>query len=133
MKIKFFALWDSKVHWAFFHKNHITLIKSSADELLKHSNEEILQIFIDELIQFFPELRNELTRIKLTKQDYRLIKEKRSTFLSDLNSIKERPQLKTRFKNLFLAGDYVNTGYPSTIESAVLSGKMVAEEIHKIN
>lgn len=130
---KFFALWDSKVHWAFFHKNHITLIKSSADELLKYSNEEILQIFIDELIQFFPELRNELTRIKLTKQDYRLIKEKRSTFLSDLNSIKERPQLKTRFKNLFLAGDYVNTGYPSTIESAVLSGKMVAEEIHKIN
>ncbi|MFN4112006.1 MAG: FAD-dependent oxidoreductase, partial [Ignavibacteria bacterium] len=107
--------------------------KSSADELLKYSNEEILQIFIDELIKFFPELRNELTRIKSTKRDYRLIKEKRSTFLSDLNSIKERPQLKTRFKNLFLAGDYVNTGYPSTIESAVLSGKMATEEIHKIS
>lgn len=130
---KFFALWDSIIHWAFFHKNHLTLIKSSADELLKYSNKEILQMFIDELIQFFPDLRNELTRIKSTKQDYRLIKEKRSTFLSDFNSTKVRPPFKTRFKNLFLAGDYVNTGYPSTIESAVLSGKLVAEEIQKIS
>lgn len=129
LKNKFFALWGSIIHWAFFHENHLTLVKSSADELLKFSNEQILEIFIEELKYFFPEIRDNLLHIKDQKLNYRVIKEKRSTFLSDLNSNKNRPSFKTNIENLFLAGDYVSTGYPSTIESAVISGKLVAEEI----
>jgi hypothetical protein len=30
---------------------------------------------------------------------------------------------------LFLAGDFVDTGLPSTIESAIMSGKLAADEI----
>lgn len=129
-KNHFFALWDSIIHWAFFHENYLTIVKSSADEFISFSNEQIFQIFIDELILFFPELKIELVNIKRLRNNYRVIKEKRSTFLSDLNSISSRPTCKTKFDNLFLAGDYIDTGYPSTIESAILSGKIVAEEIN---
>lgn len=126
----FYALWDSIIHWVFFHENHLTIVKSSADEFLNFSNQQILELFIDELIKFFPELKEELSNIKFSKKNFKVIKEKRATFLSDINSTKSRPSWKTNIPNLFLAGDYVNTGYPSTIESAVLSGKMIADELN---
>jgi uncharacterized protein with NAD-binding domain and iron-sulfur cluster len=40
-----------------------------------------------------------------------------------------RPNSKTSIKNLFLAGDWTNTGLPSTIESAVKSGSIAADYI----
>lgn len=126
----FYALWDSIIHWVFFHENHLTIVKSSADEFLNFSNQQILELFIDELIKFFPELKVELSNIKFSKKNFKVIKEKRATFLSDISSTKSRPSWKTNIPNLFLAGDYVNTGYPSTIESAVLSGKMIADELN---
>ena len=65
-------------------------------------------------------------------KSYKVIKEKRSTFVPDNESINKRPGAKTEIKNLFLAGDWVNTGLPSTIESAVKSGRMAVEEIKKL-
>ena len=58
-----------------------------------------------------------------------MIKEKRATFVPDNKTIDKRPDIKTKVKNLFLAGDWVNTGLPSTIESAVKSGRRAVEEI----
>ena len=43
--------------------------------------------------------------------------------------LNNRPNTKTEIKNLFLAGDWVNTCLPSTIESAVKSGRIAAEVI----
>ncbi len=130
---KFFAIWDSIIHWVFFHKNHLTVVKSSADNLLKFSNKEIVEIFLNELVLIFPDLSEKLIQIKNDPNNFRLIKEKRATFISELNSLKNRPLISTKFNNLFLAGDYVNTGYPSTIESAVISGRMVADEIDRLS
>jgi uncharacterized protein with NAD-binding domain and iron-sulfur cluster len=62
-------------------------------------------------------------------KSYKVIKEKRSTFVPDNESLEKRPDTKTKIKNLFLAGDWVNTGLPSTIESAVKSGRMAAKKI----
>jgi squalene-associated FAD-dependent desaturase len=58
--------------------------------------------------------------------EYRVIIEKRATFASTKDEILKRPEQKTRYKNLYLAGDYVNTGLPATIEGAILSGKNAA-------
>ncbi|MCK7524637.1 MAG: FAD-dependent oxidoreductase [Ignavibacteriales bacterium] len=44
-----------------------------------------------------------------------------------INTLDKRPDSKTPIKNLFLAGDWTNTGLPSTIESAVKSGRIAAE------
>ena len=42
-------------------------------------------------------------------------------YLNELN--------KTKYSNFFLAGDWTDTGLPSTIESAVKSGKMAVDMI----
>ena len=60
---------------------------------------------------------------------YKVIKEKRATFIPSNNVLGSRPETETKIKNLFLAGDWIETGLPSTIESAVKSGRMAADLI----
>jgi phytoene dehydrogenase-like protein len=55
------------------------------------------------------------------------LKEKRATFIPSNNIINKRPLQQTAIKNLFLAGDWVDTGLPATIESAVKSGRQASE------
>ena len=59
--------------------------------------------------------------------NYKIIKEKRATFIPSINILDKRPNCETNIKNLFLAGDWTNTGLPSTIESAAKSGRIAAE------
>ncbi len=56
----------------------------------------------------------------------RLIREKRATFTQTPEAVKRRPKATTPVKNLFLAGDCVDTGLPATIEGAVRSGETAA-------
>ncbi|MDP2362347.1 MAG: FAD-dependent oxidoreductase, partial [Ignavibacteria bacterium] len=58
----------------------------------------------------------------------------RATFIPSIDTLNKRANSSTSIKNLFLAGDWINTGLPSTIESAVKSGKMAAEHVlYEIN
>ncbi|MDH3472284.1 MAG: hydroxysqualene dehydroxylase HpnE [Rhodospirillales bacterium] len=57
----------------------------------------------------------------------RVIKEKRATFAQTPAALARRAPAETRWANLLLAGDWTDTGYPATIESAVRSGKRAAE------
>jgi len=52
----------------------------------------------------------------------RIVKERRATFLASPEQLKRRPQQITAWRNLLLAGDYVDTGLPATIEGAIRSG-----------
>jgi hydroxysqualene dehydroxylase len=52
----------------------------------------------------------------------RIVKERRATFLASPVQLSRRPGTKTQWANLLLAGDYVDTGLPATIEGAVASG-----------
>jgi uncharacterized protein with NAD-binding domain and iron-sulfur cluster len=61
--------------------------------------------------------------------NYKIIKEKRATFIPSNEVIDKRPTQETQIKNLILAGDWVDTGLPSTIESAVKSGRVAADLI----
>ncbi len=56
----------------------------------------------------------------------RVIKERRATFAQTPAALARRLPARTRWPNLFLAGDWTDTGYPATIESAVRSGRAVA-------
>lgn len=52
----------------------------------------------------------------------RIVKERRATFLASPEQLKRRPGHRTAWRNLLLAGDYVETGLPATIEGAIRSG-----------
>jgi squalene-associated FAD-dependent desaturase len=59
----------------------------------------------------------------------RILKERRATFLASPAQLVRRPAPTTHWKNLLLAGDYVDTGLPAAIEGAIASGFMAAEYI----
>ncbi|TNF91890.1 MAG: hypothetical protein EP297_14740, partial [Gammaproteobacteria bacterium] len=60
--------------------------------------------------------------------DQLVIREKRATFSATPAIEKLRPSNRTMLSGCWLAGDYTNTGYPSTLEGAVMSGKLCAQE-----
>jgi squalene-associated FAD-dependent desaturase len=57
---------------------------------------------------------------------WKLVIEKRATFAATPEQVQRRPGIRTRWANLFLAGDWVDTGLPATIEGAVRSGAAAA-------
>lgn len=62
---------------------------------------------------------------------FKVIKEKQATFSQTPDSLDWRPQPQTGIPNLFLAGDWIDTGLPATIESASLSGRLAIETLSR--
>ncbi|MBL8709796.1 MAG: FAD-dependent oxidoreductase, partial [Rhodospirillaceae bacterium] len=60
---------------------------------------------------------------------WRVVKEKRATFAATPEQLRRRPGPRTSFSNLYLAGDWTETGWPSTIEGAIQSGFNAAAAI----
>lgn len=58
-----------------------------------------------------------------------IVREKQATFMCENGVNTWRPKNKTNQKNLWLAGDYTDTGYPATLEGAVRSGVDCAKQI----
>jgi squalene-associated FAD-dependent desaturase len=63
---------------------------------------------------------------------WRIVKEKRATFAATPAQLRLRPEARTRWRNLVLAGDWTRTGMPSTIEGAVRSGHTAARLVHDL-
>ena len=124
------GLIGTKVQWIFKRSDsHLSLVISGADDLgiKEMENEEIFRLCLTEL-------KSTLTGFNESDvYGYKVIKEKRATFIPDLESRKYRPKQVTSYRNLFIAGDWTDTGLPATIESAVKSAKICAEEICKMN
>jgi predicted NAD/FAD-dependent oxidoreductase len=83
------------------------------------SHDEIARVLCDELL--------ELVAAGARPASTLVIEEKRATFacVPDL----ERPREETRIPGLHLAGDYVASDYPATLEAAVRSGLRCAERV----
>lgn len=117
---KFCGLLNSPLHWIFVKEKHINIVISDADYLAEKSKKEILDFVVEELVKYTSMKREDI-------EHYKIIKEKRATFVPDVATLEKRPNGKTSYRNLFLAGDWTNTGLPSTIESAVKSGRIAAQ------
>ncbi len=118
----FYGFIDSPVHWVFSHGTYITVVISDANEIIEKEKSELFDLVSGELEKYLPIKKGQI-------ESYTVIKEKRATFIPSKESSKKRPAAKTKFNNLFLAGDWTDTGLPSTIESAVKSGRTAAELI----
>jgi squalene-associated FAD-dependent desaturase len=122
LKEQFYGLIDSQVHWIFNKGNHVNLVISDADYLIDKSAEEIYKMCVGELTKYAKFEESDFSQ-------YIVLKEKRATFIPSIKNNYIRPSSKTKITNLFLAGDWTDTGLPSTIESAVKSGRVAAELI----
>jgi hydroxysqualene dehydroxylase len=117
---------DGPIHWLFTPPmqpesgRYVTLVVSGAHELAGESPEEILRIARQELGRYFPDTANRETA------DALVVKEASATFAATPEEQPFRPSTKTRVANLFLAGDWTDTGLPATLESAVESGERAA-------
>lgn len=99
--------------------SHLSLISSGAETIVSLSNEALVQMALDEIREALPDARHARFRKGLA------VREKRSTF-SLAPDAPPRPQTITAIDGFLLAGDWIETGLPATIESAVISGHRAA-------
>jgi squalene-associated FAD-dependent desaturase len=100
--------------------SHLSLVSSGASALVGRDNREIIDLALDELREALPAAREATLRRAV------VVREKRATF-SVAPGQPARPPTETAVRGLFLAGDWVDTGLPATIESAVVSGHRAAK------
>ncbi len=60
---------------------------------------------------------------------YRVVKERRATFAQTPGEARRRPKTRCGLANVYLAGDWTDTGLPATIEGAIRSGRMAAHAV----
>ena len=113
------------VDWIFKKKNILSITISAANYLNNLDNDKISKIVWEDVKKVF-----NLNTVK--KPKYRIIREKMATFVQSPKEIFRKPKMYTKYKNVFLAGDWVDTGLPATIEGAITSGYIVANYINKI-
>lgn len=100
--------------------SHLSLVSSGASDLLAATNADLVAAAQQELRGAFPVCR-EARLLRGT-----VIREPRATF-SIAPGQPPRPSTRTAVPRLFLAGDWIATGLPATIESAVRSGHAAAD------
>ena len=98
---------------------HLSLVSIGASEIVGRANQEIVDLAWSELRAALPVARDASIRRAV------VVREKRAGF-SVAAGLPERPGTRTPVANLFLAGDWIDTGLPATIESAVVSGHAAA-------
>ena len=117
-------LLDREIQWLFHKGGGYYLVVISASRGLEAlPSEEIVDLALRELRDFFPEAEG----ARLTAS--RVIREPRATYSARPGLNRLRPGARTRYRNVYLAGDWTDTGWPATMEGAVRSGYRAAEAV----
>ena len=118
------ALLDRTMQWVFRKSSkYYQLVVSASRPLVPLSRQEIIDLAWSELQEFFPAAR----QARLERAH--VIKEARATYSAAPGVEAARPDPETKIPNLFLAGDWTQSGWPATMEGAVRSGYRAAEAI----
>ncbi len=127
----FVGLIDKRVQWVFNRRkiagtregslSYFTATVSGAHEIVDLTREDLIWLALQDLEAVFPESK----RARLLHAH--VMKEKEATISITPEVENLRPSIETPLRNLFLAGDWVDTGLPATIESAVKSGFHAAD------
>jgi zeta-carotene desaturase len=124
---------DREIHWLFNRSklqpwrktrgSYIEVEVSASRIYAARERNEAIALTLNELGEFFPGVKS----AKLEKAA--LVKEVRATFGVPPGIDTARPSPRSPWPNLFLAGDWIQTGWPSTMESAARSGHLAAETL----
>ena len=131
MEEEFLATLDSPLQWVFNKSSiqglpgpgqYLCVSMSGAWEHAPMTKEALRAIVLPELERVFPEAA------VATVERFIVVKQLAATFRCTPGSQAHRLPQQTPVGNLVLAGDWTQTGWPATMESAVRSGLLAAEE-----
>jgi len=130
----FVGLPRRRLQWAFEQPDapcegiaaRVSMLSSGAADMLVMTNPVLIALAHEELREAIPACRT------ATLVHASVIREPRATF-SLAPGQPPRPETRTPVPGLYLAGDWIATGLPATIESAVRSGHMAAELVQRVN
>jgi 15-cis-phytoene desaturase len=108
-------------------KSMLELIIAPAKDWIDKSEEDIVAATMTELERLFPQHLTGDNPAKLRKS--KVVKTPRSVYTASPGRQECRPTQSTPIANFFLAGSYTLQEYLGSMEGAVLSGKLAAQEI----
>ncbi|MDP6352163.1 MAG: hydroxysqualene dehydroxylase HpnE [Alphaproteobacteria bacterium] len=117
---RFLGLIGGTAHWLFARDSVVSVTVSAADQLADRDNTAIAEIL-------WADVARALDLPARPRPPSTVINERRATFAQTPANLAARPGAATAWANLFLAGDWTDTGLPATIESAIHSGRAAAD------
>jgi len=111
----FVGVVNGSAQWIFRKRGVLSVTVSAADRIIDRPASELSEVFWRDVALAYRLPTNPVPPV-------RIVKERRATFLASPEQLQRRPGAKTAWDNLLLAGDYVATGLPATIEGAIRSG-----------
>lgn len=99
----------------------LSISVSAAWDYVDLPRSDLTRAIADEMLRVFPKARNAALLEAV------VVKQPNATFRCTPGANRFRPGPHTESPNLFLAGEWTNTGWPSTMESAVISGYNAAD------
>jgi hypothetical protein len=109
------------IEWLFAYPERLSVTISNADRLIDRPREQLAAEIWREA--------STLSSLPPELPPWRIVKEKRATFAATPAQNAKRPPSRTQWDNIVLAGDWIETGLPATIEGAVRSGYKAASII----
>lgn len=106
--------------------NYYQVVISNAREVAERSQVDVISEVVSELKSIWPEAASAVLLHS------RMIVEHKSVFSPLPGSEELRPVQQSPIANLQLAGDWTQTGWPATMEGAVRSGFLAAENIARL-
>lgn len=104
--------------WIFAFEDRVSVTVSGADAIVDRDREDLARTIWRDVARALG--------LPDALPPWQIVKEKRATFAATPEQNARRPKPATAWHNLFLAGDWIDTGLPATIESAVRSGETAA-------
>ena len=121
-ELPFLGLIGGVAQWLFVRDDIASVTVSAADALALEPAETIAR-------KTWNDVAIALGLERAALPTYRVLKERRATFAQTPEEVRRRPAMREAFANVLLAGDWVHTGLPATIEGAVRSGQVAARAI----
>ena len=105
--------------WIFPLSGRISATISDAGRLFDMPRTELAQTMWNDIAK--------VAGLPSTLPPWQIVRERRATFAATPEENARRPTAETSWENLFLAGDWTQTGLPATIEGAIRSGYRAAD------